>query len=538
MCAGLPNPAADGGWVNAPVARTVTASITSLACAAALAVVLASPAAAATARHHGGSGSGGATAPTPTPTPTTPAPVTTEPAEPDPDSGTSGDDPAWGGAGAGWNYGSTGGTTIPTISAPTAGWTPSATRAISVRGLEIDRAAISPNGDAEGDEVTVSFRLRRSSGAVAVKVVDAGGAAVRSLGTLSRSSDWGEFTWDGTNDAGAIVPDGAYRIVLSSIDGTQTVSGDTLDLGVAVDTAVPTLTAARPTITQVRALAKRAAKLRDEQARWARAAWGHRSHSGGRTVTTKHRESGSEGPATSTDMSADEQEWVKAWQAQQLRLPVTFTTGEAGEVTITALVGGRSTTLETYRSAGRQTANVVLPRYAAGTAKITIAASDDAGNLRRHTIALKLPALPAAKTATRAWRSTESSNGSSESSGGSTSTPVTNVPANTKGPFPDWLDPIMLRATYGAGVPQSWASSQALANLVRGESSFNPKAQNPTSTAYGLFQFLDQTWKGVGCTKTADAYQQSVCGLRYVQRRYGTPEKAWAFWQAQSPHWY
>jgi len=92
------------------------------------------------------------------------------------------------------------------------------------------------------------------------------------------------------------------------------------------------------------------------------------------------------------------------------------------------------------------------------------------------------------------------------------------------------------RATQAAGVPASWARSPALWTLLRHESSLNPRAQNPSSTAYGLFQFLDSTWKGTGVQKTSDPYQQFVGGFRYIKQRYGTPEAAWAFWQKH--HWY
>jgi hypothetical protein len=51
-----------------------------------------------------------------------------------------------------------------------------------------------------------------------------------------------------------------------------------------------------------------------------------------------------------------------------------------------------------------------------------------------------------------------------------------------------------------------------------------------------MFQFLDQTWATVDCKKTSDAYQQSVCGLRYIERRYHNPDRAWAFWQDHN--WY
>ena len=37
-----------------------------------------------------------------------------------------------------------------------------------------------------------------------------------------------------------------------------------------------------------------------------------------------------------------------------------------------------------------------------------------------------------------------------------------------------------------------------LENLWGKESGWNPNAQNPSSTAYGIAQFLDSTWAGTG----------------------------------------
>ncbi|MBA9088824.1 SLT domain-containing protein [Fontibacillus solani] len=74
--------------------------------------------------------------------------------------------------------------------------------------------------------------------------------------------------------------------------------------------------------------------------------------------------------------------------------------------------------------------------------------------------------------------------------------------------------------------------------LVARESSFNPNAKNPKSTAAGLFQFLDATRKNYGGDKVNwnDPYQQSLAGLKYIKDRYGTPEKALEFWDKNK--WY
>lgn len=70
---------------------------------------------------------------------------------------------------------------------------------------------------------------------------------------------------------------------------------------------------------------------------------------------------------------------------------------------------------------------------------------------------------------------------------------------------------------------------EALEELLMRESGFKTEAQNKHSTAYGLFQFLDSTWKGVGCKKTSDLHEQIECGMRYIQRRYENPTKAIEF---------
>lgn len=79
---------------------------------------------------------------------------------------------------------------------------------------------------------------------------------------------------------------------------------------------------------------------------------------------------------------------------------------------------------------------------------------------------------------------------------------------------------------------------ESLLALIHGESSFNPIAQNSTSTAFGTFQFLDDTWENYNCKKTVDIKKQTECGFRYIKSKYGTPSKALSFWESNSPHWY
>jgi hypothetical protein len=75
-----------------------------------------------------------------------------------------------------------------------------------------------------------------------------------------------------------------------------------------------------------------------------------------------------------------------------------------------------------------------------------------------------------------------------------------------------------------------------LDNLWSSESGWRPTAQNPDSTAYGIAQFLDQTWGLMAVGKTSDPYTQIDVGLLYLDKRYATPCDAWDFWLAN--HWY
>jgi Transglycosylase-like domain len=104
--------------------------------------------------------------------------------------------------------------------------------------------------------------------------------------------------------------------------------------------------------------------------------------------------------------------------------------------------------------------------------------------------------------------------------------------AATTGPgvgTPDAANEAVVRsvaATYGWATGQEWTD---LVNIIMAESGFSNIAQNPGSTAYGIFQFLDTTWASVGGVKTSNALLQATYGCKYIKERYGDPIKAWAF---------
>lgn len=94
---------------------------------------------------------------------------------------------------------------------------------------------------------------------------------------------------------------------------------------------------------------------------------------------------------------------------------------------------------------------------------------------------------------------------------------------------------IVKRLSDQRGWGSHWGS---LYKLIMGESGFRNTAQNPTSSAYGMFQFLNSTWGSTGYPKTSDPYTQTLAGLKYIAAAYGNPTNAYAAWQSRSPHWY
>ncbi|MFJ5529844.1 transglycosylase SLT domain-containing protein [Streptomyces sp. NPDC093261] len=89
----------------------------------------------------------------------------------------------------------------------------------------------------------------------------------------------------------------------------------------------------------------------------------------------------------------------------------------------------------------------------------------------------------------------------------------------------------MARSMVGAG------QFQCFSNIVDHESSWNYRAVNASSGAYGLFQALPGSkMSSVGADWQTNPATQIKWGLNYMNSRYGSPCQAWSFWQANS--WY
>jgi len=109
----------------------------------------------------------------------------------------------------------------------------------------------------------------------------------------------------------------------------------------------------------------------------------------------------------------------------------------------------------------------------------------------------------------------------------------------TNGPVQETVRAVA--STRGWGTGAQW---DALSWIVGKESGWRPGAQNPVSSASGLFQFIDSTWRayrpkeaaGFAKMRLAPVNQQAVGGMNYFGGRYGSPVAARAFWQRNG--WY
>jgi len=114
----------------------------------------------------------------------------------------------------------------------------------SLTGLVASTAAISPNGDGSGDNVSISFTLTQD---VPVRFeVQQAGTVVATLFTGQLGVGPHTLGWDGTAN-GAVLPDGAYALVATVTDALGDVAQQ---LPLTVDTVPPVLTLLDPQILQ------------------------------------------------------------------------------------------------------------------------------------------------------------------------------------------------------------------------------------------------------------------------------------------------
>lgn len=121
-----------------------------------------------------------------------------------------------------------------------------------------------------------------------------------------------------------------------------------------------------------------------------------------------------------------------------------------------------------------------------------------------------------------AWMGeTADSSGSGSSSGSSSSPSAGGTPSANRA-----LGQKMAAERGWTG--QSWS---CLDNLIQGESGWDDKADNPTSTAYGIGQRLGSV-HGMPKSYRNSPTNQIKWTYDYISGRYGSPCRAWAFKRA------
>ena len=109
---------------------------------------------------------------------------------------------------------------------------------------------------------------------------------------------------------------------------------------------------------------------------------------------------------------------------------------------------------------------------------------------------------------------------------------TTEKKSGTKSEYQAYAKDLCLN-TYG------WTKNDfnCLVKLVERESSWNPNAVNKSSGATGLFQALPASKMASEGNDYRTNYKTQIkWGCKYIKNRYGTPTKAWNFWQQH--HWY
>ncbi|KAF0134214.1 MAG: fibronectin I domain-containing protein, partial [Candidatus Saganbacteria bacterium] len=88
-----------------------------------------------------------------------------------------------------------------------------------ITSLAVSEAFISPNGDGLKDSTSINYTLSQNANSVSAAIKDKAGNTVR---TISGSQSIGShaITWNGKNDSNAIVPDGAYSVIVTAIDAS------------------------------------------------------------------------------------------------------------------------------------------------------------------------------------------------------------------------------------------------------------------------------------------------------------------------------
>jgi hypothetical protein len=105
--------------------------------------------------------------------------------------------------------------------------------------------------------------------------------------------------------------------------------------------------------------------------------------------------------------------------------------------------------------------------------------------------------------------------------------------------IPAQSDAALSQAMTLEGVPASWQPRQpSLRFIMAQESGGRVDVKNPIHSARGLFQLTAANYhlNPNGARSFGNAVEEAQGGIRYIQQRYGSADKAVEFWRQR--HWY
>ena len=110
------------------------------------------------------------------------------------------------------------------------------------------------------------------------------------------------------------------------------------------------------------------------------------------------------------------------------------------------------------------------------------------------------------------------------------------APTKSTATLPATATSALSQAMALEGVPSSWQPS--LAFIMAQESSGKVGVHSPIHSARGLYQLTaaNYHYNPNGAASFGDAVEEAQGGIRYIRARYGTADKAAAFWRQH--HWY
>ncbi|TAK08359.1 MAG: hypothetical protein EPO39_04595, partial [Candidatus Manganitrophaceae bacterium] len=103
----------------------------------------------------------------------------------------------------------------------------------------------SPNNDGKRDTATIRYELTDAA-SVAIEITDANGLIKKHLSETASSSGTYDIIWDGKDDGGAVIPDGAYSLRITAALSANPAFTQSETVSASIDATPPMITLGQP----------------------------------------------------------------------------------------------------------------------------------------------------------------------------------------------------------------------------------------------------------------------------------------------------